>query len=513
MNIFVVEDEHWALAEMVELFKSYEPEHHIFAFENGDDVLTVLDKIRPHLVLTDINMPGIDGLELIEQLNRIDPKIVSMIVSVHDQFEYARVGMKFGVVDYLLKPVKRDVLFKAVDKAILHIEKESKRREEWMNGSITQMLLAEDTLDYDVLHSVNGRAYCMVLLVLDKGVAVKGWKDTPICWNELKQQLAYPSAQEGEVYCVDLDCRQKVILIPLSDPAHRGDAKEKLSLLHEQLRRLPISIHIGFAFKSAEHTLFQVCSELKQQMDEQIKFGISTFLPPELKKQDAELGSVWEKARVMELQFKKGDILKGQAALQLILEELRLKQVTRRQLQLFIHDLLFSLKYNVMASKMGMVSIHDDLQEDVRLLNRLTSYGELFDWLSESIIHIYCEKEIKDFNPKGLVPVLLQLIHNHFQGSISLQQFAADHHISLGYLSRIFKSQTGHTFSEYITNYRIGKAKELLTRGVERLQEISSLVGYEDPRHFSALFKKIVGETPITYARRNAIKQTGMKNK
>ncbi|WP_240415143.1 response regulator transcription factor [Paenibacillus periandrae] len=506
MNIFVVEDEHWALAEMVELFKSYEPDHRIYAFENGDDVLTALESVRPHLVLTDINMPGIDGLELIEKLNQLDPNIMSMIVSVHDEFEYARVGMRFGVIDYLLKPVKRDILYKAVDQAIVHIEKESKRREEWLNGSITQMLLAEEIPDYDILQSINGRAYCMVLLVLDKGSAVKGWKDSAISWNELRLQLVSKYASESDLYCVDLDCRQKIVLIPLPHIIQMSDIQEKLSFLYEQLRALPSPVHMGFAVKSERSSLYQVCLELQQRLDKQMTFGMSTWLPPELKRQDAELGTVWEKVRVMELHYKKGDMLKGSAVLQLIMEELRLKQVTRRQLQLFIHDLLYSLKYNVLASKMGMVSVHD-LQEDVRQLNQLASYTELFNWLNESIVSIYCEQEIKDFNPKGLVPVLLQLIHNHFQGNISLQQFASEHHVSLGYLSRIFKSQTGHTFSEYITNYRIGKAKELLTSGVERLQEISSLVGYEDPRHFSALFKKIVGETPITYAKRHAGKK------
>jgi YesN/AraC family two-component response regulator len=86
-----------------------------------------------------------------------------------------------------------------------------------------------------------------------------------------------------------------------------------------------------------------------------------------------------------------------------------------------------------------------------------------------------------------------------------LQQFAAEHHVSLGYFSRIFKSQTGTTFSDYLAGYRIRKAKELLSGGIERLQEVSRMVGYEDTKHFSALFKKIVGETPIKYAKKHSV--------
>jgi two-component system response regulator YesN len=502
MNIFLVEDERWALAEMVELFKAYDPAHRVYAFDNGDDAMTAASRIRPHLVLTDINMPGIDGLELIEQLNGLDPSIKSMIVSVHDQFEYARQGMKFGVVDYLLKPVKKEVLFKAVDKAILHIENDSRRSEEWMSGSIAQMLVAEDIPEYDVLRAVHVCSYCMVLLILEKGSALKSWKDTPICGGDLKKQLSSKSYPEDEIHCVDLDCRHRVILIPLADGAQVSNIQVNLLNFYQQLQKLPNPVHLGFAVKSEKQTLYETFTELKQNMDETMTFGMSTFLSPGKKNQDIEISSVWEQVRVMEVHFKKGDIVKGQAALHHVLGELRQKQITKRQLRLFIQDMLYSLKYNLLASHKGMVSIND-LQEDIRVLNQCFGYGELFEWMNEKIVSLYCGQEPKDSNPKGLVLVLLQLIHKQYQGSISLQQFAAEHHVSLGYLSRMFKSQTGYTFSDYMADYRISKAKVLLSGGIERLQEVSSLVGYEDPKHFSALFKKIVGETPIAYARRN----------
>lgn len=93
-------------------------------------------------------------------------------------------------------------------------------------------------------------------------------------------------------------------------------------------------------------------------------------------------------------------------------------------------------------------------------------------------------------------------IHANYQGELSLQQFASEHHVSLGHLSRLFKSQTGYTFSDYVIGYRIGKAKELLADGTSRPSEVGELVGYEDSKHFSHLFKRITGETPTAYAKR-----------
>ncbi|NOU93304.1 response regulator [Paenibacillus sp. LMG 31456] len=512
MNIFVVEDEPWALAELVELLKIYEPEHRIYAYADGDDALSAAHTICPQLVLTDINMPGMDGLELIEELHRLDSTIKSMILSVHDQFEYARQGMKFGVFDYLLKPVKKDVLFNAVDKAIQHIEMDSKRTEEWMSGSIGQMLLTAEIPQYDILRAVNGRAYCMVLLVLETGSVLRGWKDTCIGMNDLKQQFGCKPSHEREFHCLDLDCRQRVILIPISEAVQPIRIRENLSPLFQQLQQLQRPAHMGFAVKSEFDSLYAIFSDLKQRMDENMKFGMPTFIVPGMKNHDAEIGDLWEKVRVMETYFKKGDMLKGHVILDQILGELSEKQITKRQLRLFVHDMLFSLKYNLLASRKGQVSINE-LQEDNRILNRFADYRELFEWLNETLVSLYCGLAVKDLNPKGLVPVLLQLIHKSYQDSISLQQFAADHHVSLGYLSRMFKSQTGTTFSDYIAAYRISKAKELLTSGVERLQEVSQLVGYEDSKYFSALFKKIVGVAPITYAKRHAVKTSSNNRK
>ncbi|TDF99803.1 response regulator transcription factor [Paenibacillus piri] len=501
MNIFVVEDERWALAELAQLFQVYETRHQVFAFENGDDALAAAVKIRPQLVVTDINMPGIDGLELIEQLYRLDPAIKCMILSVHDQFEYARQGMKYGVSDYLLKPVKKDVLYKAVDNAIAAIETDVKRTEEWLNGSIAQMLLTSDVPDHAAFRAVNSSDCYIVLLLLETTGTLKGWNQTWFHMADLKRRFATSSTHNQDVFGVDLNCRQRVLLIPQTDPAQSGAIHSQLSQIFHQLQLLPVPAHLGYAFKSGACPLFEAFAALKSDMEEQIAFAQPTFVVPGSKQRGLELDGIWEKVRVMETHFKKGDLFKGRSVLRQLLKQFEQQRVTKHQLKLFIHDMLYSLKFKWLTARKGMISIHE-VQEEAGTLNGLVDFERLFEWLDETIVALYCGQEPDDLNPKGLIPVLLQQIHQHYQGTISLQQFAAEHHVSLGYLSRMFKSQTGITFSDYVANYRIRKAKELLNAGVERLQEVSELVGYEDAKHFSALFKKLVGETPMMYARR-----------
>jgi YesN/AraC family two-component response regulator len=146
-----------------------------------------------------------------------------------------------------------------------------------------------------------------------------------------------------------------------------------------------------------------------------------------------------------------------------------------------------------------------NLQEDLKIIYEFSLYDELAEWLENKIWGLYHDNVNQSIKPKDLIPLVLQWIHSNYQYNISLQQFAADHHVSLGYLSRLFKVQMEDTFSDYLIRYRIEKAKDLLTEGRVRLSDVSSMVGYEDAKHFSQLFKKIVGEPPVAFVKRNQL--------
>lgn len=99
---------------------------------------------------------------------------------------------------------------------------------------------------------------------------------------------------------------------------------------------------------------------------------------------------------------------------------------------------------------------------------------------------------------------LVALVHSAYAEDVSIQAFAAEHGVSLAYFSRLFKDEVGVTFSDYLTGVRIEKAKELLARRDLRLSDISALVGYEDSKYFSQIFRKVVGVAPLDYQRDRA---------
>ncbi|GGD66554.1 response regulator transcription factor [Paenibacillus nasutitermitis] len=499
MNIFLVEDERWALAELKTLFQCYEQEHRIFAFENGEDALTAAARTKPHLVLTDINMPGMDGLELISELNKTDPSIKGIILSVHDEFEYARQGVKMGVTDYLLKPVRKDVLYTSIDKALNGIRSDHKQLEERTNWSITQMLFGSGTADADLAASFYERKYLMALLLLGNWEASRGWQDTGISNLELRSRLVYGSVQEQDIHCLDLDSRRKIILVPVTaDSAKCGMESNLISLF----QRMDERVQMSYAFKNEHEKINKRFSFLTRKLEDHMRLGMPTLIAPDAKTTDVDIGGIWDKVRIMETHFGQGDLRRGTEMIQKIAQELKRKEITLRQIQAFVRDVLYSLQYKWLSSQQGRMDLGQAHDDHYTSLNGLASYEELTEWLCAKIMKLYPSRENKDMKPKNLIPLLMQWIHSNYQHNICLQQFAADHHVSLGYLSKLFKSQTGGTFSDYLIHYRIGKAKILLTEGMERLSDVSSLVGYEDAKHFSHLFKKIVGETPQAYAKR-----------
>ncbi|WP_179281060.1 response regulator [Paenibacillus sp. XY044] len=503
MNIFLVEDEHWALAELIELFRIYEAEHRIFAFGSGEEALAAARENMPDLVLTDINMPGMDGLELIKALIGIHPDLKAIVLSVHDQFAYAQQGMKIGVIDYLLKPVRKEVLYAAIDQTLLHITNDTKRKTERKHAAISQMLLSSEAQENEYTASVTAAPYFAALLQTAGRTSGEVEKDTVI---GRAKSLLLKRLREQDIHCIDVGAKWKVILAALEDAHLISYCTSCLETLYQQITRSGIQVHMGYVIKKRGESLHSGYEALLKMIEEQIKFGMSTFVTPDTRSTQAEIGEIWDRARLLQNFIRQGDIQRGKETIHNMVLELKRHELTLRQLTQFVSDLFYSLKYNFQASSKADIRI-TALHEDMHLLREFTSYDELSSWLTRRVFGLFSGQKPVDPKPKELVPILINHIHANYQHDLSLQQFAAEHHVSLGYLSRLFKTQTGHTFSDYLIRHRIEAAKTLLSEGA-RITDVSSLVGYEDPKHFSLVFKRIVGKPPKTYAQSQKRKYT-----
>jgi YesN/AraC family two-component response regulator len=495
MNIFLVEDEPWALTELVQLFEKYQSEHTIYSFPNGDDALEMANEIRPDLVVTDITMPGMDGLELITQLNQLDATIKSIILSVHDEFQYAQQGLKLGVIDYILKPVKKATLYKTIDQAIEEIKNENMQRIDMGNWSVTQMLLSPSNKSEGTPEVINKGNYYIIHLFAGNWKAKKSWDEsTDINDHELKALISNQVTAIDQVFCLTINSQQKLLLIPLLEQSKIDLIQFNLKFLYEKLKNQMI-VHISHGRKNEQQNVNEVFTSLTNQTEKNMRFGLSSLLDPTIKNEEADLSEVWVKVRMIETFIMNGNIQKVTETATKIVLNLQNKKITQRQLSLFISNMYYALAYKCQLEK-GTELNTQDIQENFEILKELTSFEQLSEWLSEMMINLSEQYSPSQLAPKNLIPRVIQWIHNHYQESLVFSQFADDHHVSLSYLSREFKNQTNYTFSEYVMRYRVEKAKEFFIEGVERTGDVCNLVGCEDPKHFSSIFKRIEGISP-----------------
>ncbi len=169
MKLFLVEDEHWALKELVALCQIYEGEHTIYSFDNGDDALLQANDTRPDLVITDITMPGMNGLQLIRELNKLDPSVKFVILTVHDQFSYAQEGLRLGVIDYLLKPIKKDALYETIDRAFVRIASDEKIKSARNKWYLSQMLVSSNRHEGELYYKSYRSESLMIEVMVDEG--------------------------------------------------------------------------------------------------------------------------------------------------------------------------------------------------------------------------------------------------------------------------------------------------------------------------------------------------------
>lgn len=494
MNIFIVEDEYWSLKEMETLFKKYESMHTIYAFESGDDAYAHMHKVIPELILTDITMPRMNGLELIKKAKALNPSVETIILTVHDTFDYAKEGIHLGITDYLLKPIKKDKLFEVTDKVIANIEIEQKRQYEKENWMINQLLFTSMTETSDPIDiSLNPCFFIYVLM----GNWETQLKENDVLkkpdLNQMMYELGLPAKQ---LRLVHIDMRRQVILLPNKDIGHIE--KSVLPTLFKYLNQ-KIHVHMCYLNKGKNMTLKQAFQLAHETLTKHKLFGYPTLIdavnPPVT---EVNLHSIWEIIRFIELTIEKGEQDQLRCYIRQVIEKLIDLSPSQQQLQRFLIDLNYAILYNLRQKKMMTLDL-DTMQQDFDFLNYNVAYSELEKWLQDYFYKLTDTFSSKNIAAKQLIPKIQQWIEQDYAKHITFSEFSKAHHVSLSYLSKEFKRQTGVTFVDYLTEVRIRKALELFEAGKERTVEVGELVGYHDPKYFRSVFKKMTGMSPKAY--------------
>lgn len=537
-KLLVVDDEKWVrqglsltidwLAEGIEL---------IGEAEDGEEALQRLQKDSADIIITDIKMPRMDGLGLIEALRNQQKKVYVIIISGYNDFEYAQKALKYGAYDYVLKPIEETTLLEVVRRCVNDLEQDNKRHHQLkeMSGRIREslplarqhfleMLLLGRTVDS--LSDLEARwqtlnmsldPHCLTVLTVkihrwgDRAAREKDRSLIRLALGNIAEEIAIGW---GQAAACPLDNNADTDLAVLfsfgnsvSDQKNNtGDAfaNGMIALVDAAQRYLGITISIGISRAGNMMKVAQCFEEALNACslafyDSFGKVYDSARLPMGENKPHAYIGpdSSWE------TRLNHAMKLADNRAINELAEQLigHLQAAREQSSPLDISRGLRVLLRNVVkrweAAHPYMKAPGIDAFNET-ILNRDFTLTQLREQLPDALLQ--CAYESRGTgNHKRIVELGMHYSHQHYMKGITMNDVAEHLYLNPSYFSKVFHGEVGETYSKYLTRLRMDKAKHLLKTSTLKVYEIAEKVGYADFRHFSKTFKEIEGMTPGKY--------------
>lgn len=498
--------------------------------DDGEMALPLIRKTRPDVLITDIKMPFMDGLSLSHIVGQEFPEMKIIIISGYDDFEYARQAIKEGVEQYLLKPVTRRTLQKALTEVKEKIESEQEQKnylykyqddmheyeqfflriffEKVFVGQLSVQEIYEEAQKHSL--DINAPFYNLVLTDVQEkadkqeagGVCQKCFEELMrffmrfsnyylvFRWNINIYGIMIKGEEENIAERTD-KCLESIEQIcarydeQIDWYAAAGSPVERFSRLSDCYRDLNHIFNYRF-FEPSNHILSERLTEGLSS-----ESGQGALEAVDMNKTNPELI--------------KSFLMKGQ------------KEETEEFVSNFLRGMDQALKsrifwdYTLLNVRFAVLSYMAEIQvtqqeflqsvrtEDVQkmeiALENIRHYIE--EMLTQAIV--FRDRENESQSKKALKKSLEYIEENYMRESLSLNEIAAAQEVSPNYFSAMFSQEMQMTFVEYVTQKRMEKAKRLLRETKMRSNEIAQAVGYKNPHYFSFVFKKTQGCTPREY--------------
>ncbi|MEW9054050.1 MAG: response regulator [Neobacillus sp.] len=505
IRLLIVDDEQIEREGMQVILNRSFPELMIEQAKNGNMAVQMADEFKPDLILMDIKMPGMNGLEAVEKISANDPTIKFIMVTAYDTFDYMRQAIKFGVKDYLLKPSKASDIVMTIGKVLKQIEEERelllKNKQEKDALQKTLALVETDVVTqllFDHVHEVH---VDMLLEMLDipstKELFVMSVllpKGSENYYSAVKERVRKTkSGWVGALYSNQLP----IIVFRQPEQSFRTQAttlaREIISLSKADVKA-EWFVGIGNVCDSLD--------QIRQSYQESLIASMDTTLPVKYryysdvpaindvsnlqlvkhhKKEffdEIRLGE-WDSIRtnmMNMIQYYENENIELLQTQQRILEVLWVVSRVMREMGVETVTPLYS--YQTIDYRQLRLETNQLLEEMKQ------SYHQHYERLEADTIH-----QIK------------QYIIDHSSEDISLDTLAKRVDLSPIYISKMFKEKLGINYIDLLTECRIEKAKKLLGDPEKSIKEITFEVGYHDPNYFSKVFKKMSTVSPKDYRR------------
>lgn len=498
MKILLAEDEPPILRDIKMLIEQCSADFKVCATAyNGQQALAYLEQasVLPDLLITDIQMPVISGLELIRQVKKKYPSVTCIILTGYGEFSYAQEALRLGVTDYLLKPVDEQALEELLTK--IYHEKQLQKVQHQLHYNHVR---ASDTAKLQPgFYAVALLCTCTIPMLESSSHEFTTTHDNTDFMEQTLQNLLDP---QDTFWIIDgRSPVEQAIIFNLHSSDEKKIREFFLRFFRQICPKVPfLSMGVDLTIKNINETgaslrnlrHFLVSNILLEQPQ-------LLFYPEESGIKNTQ-GTKLQTELIQKLTvvFSGLQVQLFQSTLKSSLDSLQKARLPQNQLFQFIYDLL-----SACLASLSKDSIEPDVNimesaNDTLFLSR--TYHQLYCNLSSVFEDIF-ESLLSDFNNgvrKDQVCLLLDnYIKKNYADAINTQTLADQFGFSPAYLSKVFREYKNISPMEYIIHLRIEKAKQLFLESPSILiKDVSLAVGYEDPQYFSKVFKKMTGLSP-----------------
>ncbi|HEY5583692.1 MAG TPA: response regulator [Ruminiclostridium sp.] len=492
--------------------------------EDGEAALKLIKETHPDILLIDIRMPGLSGLQVIEAINSKATPIKSIILSGHDDFNYAQSALRYGVSDYLLKPCRSRDILEVVLKVKSSIEAEQNSNEVLQRFKIqfneSFPLLKERFLcrminvdeknsdifvkNFDMLKiNLENMMFAVVLIRINDYFEIsehRRYEDIELLKFAIKN-ITFDTIRPY-YKCEVFESNNDVVVIMNSENNSSDKFLDVFNTLKANISKflnVTTSIGVGNCYKEPKD-IRQSYLDAFIALESCFYLGNDIIIKyndnQELHNEKAFYPLNAEREIINNLNEGKPEVLKEN--LEAYISKLQIGTLSQEYVKKLCLSLVLSLNHLCIENNIPTDSIFGTDLSYIDTILKFDTLERIKDSLLEKI-KLIAETVISKKSGNKIIEHALNFINENFNKEITLEALASEVYLNPKYLSMLFKKVVGCNFVDYIQNLRISKACELLKDVRLKAYDVAYSVGYSDEKYFSQIFKKLKGVTPSQY--------------
>ena len=528
LKVFLAEDE-FVVREGIKNNVDWEAHGYEFCGEAGDGELaySMIQTLKPDIVITDIKMPFMDGLTLSKMIKSGFPNTEIVLLTGYEDFEFAKEAIKIGVCSYLSKPISGENLLKEIDAVAAKIEEKNrereiaKRYEEDMKERteldkqefFENLVTGEKDLPYllsrakELSIDITALRYNVIILRIrsikhgtdEYSGSVVGVSDKLVDIVDANRALLFDLNLDGKAILFKGDSTEEI----------NQNVDRAISQMKELFSEYPHIRYFGGVGQVVER-ISDIPSSFTwanrayahQYLTSESDFLFGSEEGLHSQKDDVILSEIDPRhidRRLVKEFLRMGDESETEFFLDEFFQGMGKNAIRSTMLRQYISmDIYFTVS-DFILNELGLSKEEMDAQvpQSELLADEKNTYDYLVRILKKAID---LRKRSSQSHYREVISEVLAYIDQHYSDEeLSLNTLAAHVNFSPNHLSAVFRQEMGQTFIKYLTDLRLDKAKEMLLSTSKKSNEIGLLVGYKDPHYFSYLFKKTTGMTTTQF--------------